>query len=127
MSFSLRLLLFFFGIIIGLFIIRFIFSHDKISKIQKGYSDYFKGNDKVANYLANQVYLKDELGALIETEIDSAYYNNLIRNSEINILSRKPCFEYVVTPYNNNKISNFLVKKCDKLVYVDKLNFKENY
>ena len=49
---------------------------------------------------------------------------NLIRSSEIDILSRKPCFEYLVVPKNNKIILNFTIKKCDKELYVNELNFK---
>ena len=34
--------------------IRFIFSPEKISKIKEGYSAYFKGHDKVVNFLLDQ-------------------------------------------------------------------------
>ena len=124
MPFSSRLFVFFIGIIIGFFVVRLIFSDDKISKIKKGYADYFKGHDKVVNYLAKQVYLSKDLDLLTEIDIDTIYYKNLIRSSEIDILSRKPCFEYLVIPKNNQIILNFTVKKCNKELYVDDLNFK---
>jgi len=124
MPFSFRLFVFFFGIIIGFFVVRLIFSDDKISKIQKGYADYFKGHDKVVNFLAKQVRLSNDLDSLTEIDIDTIYYMNLIRNSEIDILSRKPCYEYLVVPKNNEIILNFSIKKCDKELYVDELNFK---
>ena len=124
MPFSFRLFVFFFGIIIGLFVVRLIFSDDKISKIQKGYADYFKGHDKVVNFLVQQVRLSKDLDLLTEIDIDSVYYMNLIRTSEIDILSRKPCYEYLVVPKNNEIFLNFSIKKCDKELYVDELNFK---
>ena len=124
MPFSFRLFVFFFGIIIGLFVVRLIFSDDKISKIQKGYADYFKGHDKVVNFLVKQVRLSKDLDLLTEIDIDTVYYTNLIRTSEIDILSRKPCYEYLVVPKNNKIILNFSIKKCDKELYVDELNFK---
>tara|TARA_B100001057_G_scaffold10044_1_gene9495 strand:+ start:1601 stop:1975 length:375 start_codon:yes stop_codon:yes gene_type:complete len=124
MPFSSRLFVFFLGIIIGFFVVRLIFSDDKISKIKKGYTDYFKGHDKVINYLAKQVCLSKDLDLLTEIDIDTIYFKNLIRSSEIDILSRKPCFEYLVIPKNNQIILNFTIKKCDKELYVDELNFK---
>lgn len=124
MPFSFRLFVFFFGIIIGLFVVRLIFSDDKISKIQKGYADYFKGHDKVVNFLVKQVRLSKDLDSLTEIDIDTIYYMNLIRTSEIDILSRKPCYEYLVIPKNNEIILNFSIKKCDEELYVDELNFK---
>ena len=124
MPFSFRLFVFFFGIIIGFFVVRLIFSDEKISNIQKGYLDYFKGHDKVVNYLAKQVRLSNDLDFLTEIDIDTIYYKNLIRSSEIDILSRKPCFKYLVTPKNNQIILNFSIKKCDKELYVEELNFK---
>ena len=96
----------------------------KISKIQKGYADYFKGHDKVVNFLAKQVRLSKDLDSLTEINIDTIYYINLIRSSEIDILSRKPCHEYLVVPKNNQIILNFSIKKCDKELFVDELNFK---
>ena len=124
MPFSFRLFVFFFGIIIGFFVVRLIFSDDKISKIQKGYADYFKGHDKVVNFLVKQVHLSKDLDSLTEIEIDTTYYINLIRSSEIEILSRKPCFKYLFSPKNNQIILNFSIKKCDKELYLDELNFK---
>ena len=58
MSFRNRLVFFVFGTFIGIFLIRFIFSPEKISKIKEGYSAYFKGHDKVVNFLLNQDQLK---------------------------------------------------------------------
>ena len=69
MSFRNRLFFFVFGIFIGIFFIRFIFSPEKISKIKEGYSSYFKGHDKVVNFLLNQDDFRRELESNLSLKI----------------------------------------------------------
>ena len=61
MSFRNRLIFFILGIFIGVFLIRFMFSSEKTSKIKEGYVSYFKGHDKVVNFLLNQDDFRREL------------------------------------------------------------------
>jgi len=125
MSFRNRLVVFVFGIIIGIFFTRLIFSHEKISKIKEGYSAYFKGHDKVVNFLLNQkdfrIELESRLGIL---KNDSLFYEDLIRNSDLKIISRKPCFQYLLKPINHHSILELLIKKCDKKVDLVRLKMK---
>jgi len=127
MSFKNRLVFFIFGILLGIFFIRFIFPPEKLSNIKEGYSNYFKGHDKVVNFLLNQNDLRNEiesrLGILKE---DSLFYENLIRNSNLEILSRKPCFQYLLKPNNQNLISELLIEKCNKKVDLVILKIEEN-
>ena len=125
MSFRNRLVFFIFGIIIGIFFTRLIFSDEKISKIKEGYSAYFKGHDKVVNFLLNQkdfqIDLESRLGVLKK---DSLFYEDLIRNSDLKIISRKPCFQYLLRPDSQHSILELLIEKCDKKVDVVRLKMK---
>ncbi len=117
MSFNTRLVVFIFGIIIGVFLIGLIFSPEKISKIKKGYIDYFKGHDKIITFLLYQTDLKNQIESYINPlEKDSLFYEELIKSCNIEILSRKPCFQYLLKTNHQNSITELLIEKCDKKV-----------
>ena len=40
------------------------------------------------------------------SEKDSLFYEDLIKNSEIEILSRKPCFQYLLKINNQNSLND---------------------
>ena len=125
MSFRNRLVFFIFGIIIGVFFTKLIFSHEKISKIKEGYSAYFKGHDKVVNFLLHQKeFMSDLESRLGILKTDSLFYEDLIRNSDLKIISRKPCFQYLLKPSNQHSILELLIEKCDKKVDLVRLKMK---
>ncbi len=127
MSFRNRLFFFVFGTFLGIFLIRFIFSPEKISKIKEGYSAYFKGHDKVVKFLLNQDDFRRELESNLGIlKNDSLFYEDLIRNSDLRIVSRKPCFQYLLKPNNQHFISELLIEKCDKKVNLSRLKIKED-
>ncbi len=127
MSFNTRLVIFIFGIIIGVFLIGLIFSTEKISKIKKGYIDYFKGHDKVITFLLYQTDLKNQIESYLNlSEKDSLFYEDLIKSSEIEILSRKPCFQYLLKTNNQNSIKELLIEKCDEKVSLVNLELKKD-
>tara|TARA_B100000579_G_C22784032_1_gene830877 strand:- start:802 stop:1185 length:384 start_codon:yes stop_codon:yes gene_type:complete len=127
MSFSTRLVIFIFGIIIGVFLIGLIFSNEKISKIKKGYIDYFKGHDKVITFLLYQTDLKNQIESYLNlSEKDSIFYEDFIKSSEIEILSRKPCFQYLLKAHNQNFIKELLIEKCDEKVSLVNLELKKD-
>lgn len=121
MSFRNRLVFFIFGILIGVFVIKMIFPSEKISKIKKGYSAYFKGHDKIVNFLLDQKYIREEIEFQLNiSKNDSLFYEDFIRSSDLKIVSRKPCFQYLLKP-NNKSISELLIKKCDEKVELVRL------
>jgi len=127
MSFRNRLVFFVFGIIIGVFLISLIFPQKKISKIKKGYTDYFKGHDKIINFLIYQKDLKNQVDSYLGLSgKDSLFYQDLIKHSDIEILSRKPCFQYLLTPNDPSCILELLIEKCDKKVDLVRLKIKED-
>ncbi len=127
MSFSNRLIIFFFGIFIGIFLIRFIFPSDKISKITQGYVNYFKGHDKIINFLIHEQDLKKEVESVLDlSEEDTLFYYDLIQNSDLKIISRKPCFQYLLKPNEGYSILELLIEKCEKKVSLIRFEFKKD-
>jgi len=127
MPFSNRLIFFIFGTLIGVIFIKIIFPAEKISKTKKGYLDYFKGHDKVVNMLVYDSNLEHELlSHLGILRKDIFFYSDLIRNSDIEILSRKPCFHYLLKPSNDYMISELLFEKCGKKISLVRVEVKEN-
>ena len=125
MSFKFRLFFFIFGTLIGILFIKSIFPKEKISNLKKGYIGYFKGHDKVINMLSYNQNLKKQLESHLNlNKTDSLFYENIIRNSELKILSRKPCFKYLLVPNNSTIISQIVLEKCDKNIKLIELKIK---
>ena len=125
MSFKFRLFFFIFGTLIGVLFIKSIFPKEKISNLKKGYIGYFKGHDKVINMLSYNQNLKKQVESNLNlNKVDSLFYENIIRNSDLKILSRKPCFKYLLTPKDSTVISQIILEKCDKNIKLTKLKIK---
>jgi hypothetical protein len=125
MSFKFRLFFFIFGILIGILFIKSIFSKEKISNLKKGYIGYFKGHDKVINMLSYNKNLKKQVESHLNlNKTDSLFYENIIRNSDLKILSRKPCFKYLLIPNDSTVISQIALEKCDKNIKLTELKIK---
>ena len=125
MSFKFRLFFFIFGILIGVLFIKSIFPKEKISILKKGYIGYFKGHDKVIDMLSYNQNLKKQVESNLNlNKADSLFYENIIRNSDLKILSRKPCFKYLLTPKDSTVISQIILEKCDKNIKLTKLKIK---
>ena len=115
MSFKFRLFFFIFGTLIGILFIKSIFPKRKISNLKKGYIGYFKGHDKVINMLSYNQKLKKQLESHLNlNNTDSLFYENIIRSSDLKILSRKPCFKYLLVPNNSTVISQNCLKNVVK-------------
>ena len=123
MSFKFRLFFFIFGTLIGILFIKSIFPKEKISNLKKGYIGYFKGHDKVINMLLYNQNLKEQVESNLN-KTDSLFYENIIRNSDLKILSRKPCFKYLLIPNDSTVISQIVLEKCDKNIKLTKLKIK---
>ena len=125
MSFKFRLFFFIFGTLIGVLFIKSIFPKEKISNLKKGYIEYFKGHDKVIDMLSYNQNLKKQVESNLNlNKVDSLFYENIIRNSDLKILSRKPCFKYLLTPKDSTVISQIILEKCDKNIKLTKLKIK---
>lgn len=125
MSFKFRLFFFILGTLIGVLFIKSIFPKEKISNLKKGYIRYFKGHDKVINMLSYNQSLKKQVESRFNlNKTDSLFYENIIKNSDLKILSRKPCFEYLLTPHDSTLISQIVLEKCDKNIKLTKLKIK---
>ena len=125
MSFKFRLFFFIFGTLIGVLFIKSIFPKEKISNLKKGYIGYFKGHDKVIDMLLYNQNLKKQVESNLNlNKADSLFYENIIRNSDLKILSRKPCFKYLLTPKDSTVISQIILEKCDKNIKLTKLKIK---
>ena len=125
MSFKFRLFFFILGTLIGVLFIKSIFPKEKISNLKKGYIGYFKGHDKVINMLSYNQNLKKQVESRLNlNKTDSLFYENIIKNSDLKILSRKPCFKYLLTPNDSTLISQIVLEKCDKNIKLTKLKIK---
>ena len=53
-------------------------------------------------------------------------YEDLIKSSEIEILSRKPCFQYLLKTNNQNSIKELLIEKCEEKVSLVNLEIQKD-
>ena len=74
-----------------------------------------------------QTDLKNQIESYLNlSEKDSLFYEDLIKSSEIEILSRKPCFQYLLNPNNQNSIKELLIEKCDEKVSLVNLEVEKD-
>ncbi len=113
MKFRDRIFFFLFGISLGIMFASFIFK----GKMRKGLSDYFSGQDRIISFLINKSDLDHQLkNSLHLDDRDSIFIRDMIINSDVQIISRDSCFEYLLTPKKTSLLKVFTIEKCDKQV-----------
>ena len=60
------------------------------------------------------------------SEEDTLFYYDLIQNSDLKIISRKPCFQYLLKPNEGYSILELLIEKCEKKVSLIRFEFKKD-
>ena len=122
MKFTPRIFFFSFGLCLGILFISILFE----GRMKKGFSDYFSGQDRIIRFLINKTDLNNQIQDWLDlSDKDSLFIREMIINTDVEIISREPCFEYLLTPNTSSCLTTLLVKKCEETVSIVNLEVEE--
>ena len=122
MKFTPRILFFSFGLFLGILFVMNLFE----GRMKKGLSDYFSGQDRIIRFLINKTDLNNQIQDWLDLpDKDSLFIREMIINTDVEIISREPCFEYLLTPNTPSCLTELLVKKCEEIVSIVNLEVEE--